>query len=369
MKKILSILAVFLLALTLVSCTGKSYEIAMITDTGDIDDGSFNQGTWEGIVKFAKENGKTHKYFKPAGEAISDYEAAIDLAVKRGAKIVITPGFYFEVPIYHAQDKYPDVKFVILDGSPHNGDFVYEGNLGDNTLSVFFQEEQAGFLAGYASVLEGFTKLGYMGGIAVPAVQRFGIGWIAGAYHAAKEKNLTEFNFSSDYYTYTGSFAPSDKTKSEAATWYNQGIEVIHVAAGGAGTSVMAAAKDASSGATKKWVVGVDSDQAKDSDTVISSAVKGVGEAAEKALKAFYENKFPGKTTWNLGVNDQAVGLPQGDSFRFKTFKVAQYDAIFDKLVKKTVTVPTTADDLATFVDDLGYTGKITAALKAKIAG
>ncbi|MCR1808589.1 BMP family lipoprotein, partial [Haploplasma modicum] len=356
MKKILSILAVFLLALTLVSCTGKSYEIAMITDTGDIDDGSFNQGTWEGIVKFAKENDKTHKYFKPAGESTSDYEAAIDLAVKRGAKIVITPGFYFEVPIFNAQDKYPNVKFVILDGSPHNGkkDDANVAKIGDNTLSIFFQEEQAGFLAGYAAVLEGFTKLGYMGGIPVPAVQRFGIGWIAGAYYAAKEKNLTEFNFSADYYEYLNDFAPNDQFKTKGASWYSNGIEIIHVAAGGAGSSIMAAAKDASSGATKKWVVGVDSDQAKDSETVISSAVKGVGEAAEKALKAFYEDKFPGKTTWNLGANDQAVGLPQGDSFRFKTFKVAQYDAIFAKLVAKTVDVPTTADELATFVDALG---------------
>lgn len=348
MKKLFALLSVVLLALLLVSCDSKQYEIAMITDTGDIDDGSFNQGTWEGIKEYAVKNDKEHKYYKPGGETTADYVAAIDLAVKNGAKIVITPGFYFEAPILEAQDKYPNVKFVLLDGSPNNGDFDgdFVAKVGDNTLSIFFQEEQAGFLAGYAAVKDGFRKLGYMGGIAVPAVQRFGIGFVAGAYQAADELELNDFEFKTSRFTYLNSFGPSDEFKTLAASWYEE-LEVIHVAAGGAGISVMAAAKDA----TNKWVIGVDSDQAKDSETVISSAMKGVHEAAYQALEKYYDDEFPGGETWNLGAKEGAVQLPKGDSFRFRTFKEADYDALFNKLVNNTYKVPATAEALVTFLE------------------
>lgn len=360
MKKILSVLSILVLGFVLIACGGKTYEIAMITDTGDIDDGSFNQGTWEGIKKYAEENDVTHQYYKPAGETTDAYMSAIDLAVSGGAKIVITPGFYFEIPIFDAQAKYPNVKFVILDGSPHNGD--YNLLVAENTLAIFFKEEQSGFLAGYATVQEGFTKLGYMGGIAVPAVQRFGIGWVAGAYLAASELELVEFAFDAQDYTYLGGFGPTDTIKNTAASWYTRGVEVIHAAAGGAGSSVMAAAGES----TNKWVVGVDSDQAADSATVLSSAVKGVGEAAFDALQLFYAEDFPGGQTWNLGVAEDGVGLPMATS-RFKNFSQADYTAIFAKIVAGTVIVPDTADALATYVAALPGNYTVTQALKDSI--
>src|SRR5690554_2242679 len=357
MKKIFALFAILFLGLVLVSCGEKTYEIAMITDTGDIDDGSFNQGTWEGIKEYATKNDKTHKYYKPNGETTADYISAIDLAVAGGAKIIITPGFYFETPIFRAQTKYPDVKFVLLDGEPHSGD--YNIVVGDNTLSIFFKEEESGFLAGYASVKEGFKNLGYMGGIAVPAVQRFGIGYVAGAYQAAKDMNI-DITFSANHYTYLGTFGPSDEYKNQAASWYNSGVEVIHAAAGGAGSSVMAAASES----TNKWVVGVDSDQAGDSNTVISSAVKGVGQAAYDALELFYADNFPGGEIWDLGAKEDGIGLPMETS-RFKTFDQDDYDAIFEKIVDGTVKVPTTVAELDAFVDNLGY--EVSEALKNNI--
>lgn len=348
MKKILSILSVLLLGLVLVACGNSKYEIAMITDTGDIDDGSFNQGTWEGIVEYTKTSKVSRKYYKPAGEATADYLAAIDLAVSGGAKIVITPGFYFETPIFEAQTKYPDVKFVILDGKPHNGD--NNGVVANNTLSVYFKEEEAGFLTGYGVVKDGFTKLGFMGGIPVPAVQRFGIGWVAGAYLAASELGLKDFSFNAANFTYLGTFGPSDEYKTQAASWYSSGIEVIHAAAGGAGSSVMAAAQES----TNKWVVGVDSDQAKASQTVITSALKGVGAAAIEALEAFYADKFPGGQTWNLSAADNAVGAAIATG-RFKNFKQADYDVIFNKVKGGSVKVPGVVADLVKFVEGLEY--------------
>jgi basic membrane protein A len=348
MKKFFSVVVLLAAVFTLAACGGKTYEIAMITDTGDIDDGSFNQGTWEGIEEYALDNDISHKYYKPQGESADDYLAAIDLAVAGGAKIVVTPGFYFETPIFNAQTKYPDVNFVLIDGAPHNGD--YNIVINDNVLSIFFNEHEAGFLAGYASVKDGFTELGFMGGIAVPAVQRFGVGYVAGAYYAAEEAGLTDFEFSADYYTYLGTFGPSDDYKTMAGTWYDGGVEVIHAAAGGAGFSVMAAAAER----TDKWVVGVDSDQSADGDSVITSALKSVGTAAYDALEAFYGDNWDGGQSISLGATDGAVGLPM-DTSRFTTFNDAAYDAIFAKLGSDVV-VPSDAAALDTFVTALGYT-------------
>ena len=359
MKKLFSMLTVLLLAFVLVSCTTKQYEVAMITDTGDIDDGSFNQGTWEGIKRYAKDNKVSHKYYKPGGETVSDYTTAIDLAVKNGAKIVITPGFYFEAPILEAQDKYPDVKFVLLDGTPNNGDFdgTYVEKIGDNTLSIMFKEEQAGFLAGYSTYKEGYKKLGYMGGIAVPAVVRFGIGWVAGAYYAAKEAGDMTYKYNADRYVYLGSFGPNDQFKNQAAGWYANDVDVIHAAAGGAGFSVMAAAEEL----TNKWVVGVDSDQADDSETVLTSAFKAVGQAAYLALGDFYADKFPGGKQWNLGVEDDAADIPFETS-RFTKFTKADHTAIRNKIITKEVVVPVDVpfdaevQPLINFIRELGFT-------------
>lgn len=230
MKKVITLVAFLVLAVVLFACGPRQYEIAMITDTGDIDDRSFNQGTWEGIVDYAKENNKTYKYYKPTAVTLDAYVAAIDLAVQGGAKIVITPGFLFENSVHKAQSLYPDVKFILIDGSPHNvvdwGTMAtYDGSdvsfeVKSNTLSIFFQEEQSGFFAGYAAVKDGMTKLGFMGGMAVPAVVRFGIGYVAGAYYAAKENNLTGFDFNPSYYEYLNTFAPSDAIVTKATSWY-----------------------------------------------------------------------------------------------------------------------------------------------------
>ena len=183
MKKLLSILLSCILGFSLVACSSSSSsddssdgaEIAMITDIGTIDDKSFNQGTWEGIVAYAEKNDISHEYYKPTEQSTDAYLAAIELAVKGGAKVVVTPGYLFEEPIYIAQDKYPDVSFILIDGNPHDADYK-EYRTNDNAVGIVFAEEQSGYLAGYAAVKEGYTKLGFMGGMAVPAVTRYGYG-------------------------------------------------------------------------------------------------------------------------------------------------------------------------------------------------
>lgn len=339
MKKIISLmLAVSMMCLMLTGC-GKqqSFEIALITDKGNIDDKSFNQGSWEGVEKFAKENKLTHKYFKPEEASDAGYLAAIDQAVSVGAKVIVTPGFLFEVPVYQAQTKYPDVKFILLDGAPHTADYAtYKTEA--NVASVMYAEEQSGYLAGYAAVKDGYTKLGFMGGMAVPAVQAYGYGFLQGAEAAANELGLADGSVAVTYH-YTGDFAETDTNKATAKTMYQEGTEVIFSCGGSVGKSVMSAANEAGA-----KVIGVDVDQRYDSDTVITSAMKGLGSSVMTVLDSIYNGKswdtYSGKTTVFNAANN-GVGLPttvigddKANAFdRFKSFDKAAYDTLYASLV------------------------------------
>jgi len=341
MKKVLLAFVLLITVAVLFGCTAEKFEIALITDKGNIDDKSFNQGAWEGVVKFAEDNSITHKYYKPEEASDAGYLAAIDLAVTGGAKVIVTPGFLFEVPVYEAQTKYPDVKFILLDGSPHTADYS-TFNTASNVASVMYAEQQSGFLAGYAAVKDGNTDLGFMGGMAVPAVQAFGYGYLQGAEYAAVELGLANGAVSVTYH-YTGDFAENDTNKATARTMYQEGVQVIFAAGGSVGKSVMAAAVEAS-----KKVIGVDVDQRYDSPTVITSAMKGLGASVIQVLDSIYNDNtwttFAGTTTFFNASND-GIGLPTvvlGDATanafdRFTTFNKTMYDVVYAKLADGTV--------------------------------
>ncbi len=323
MKKLVSLILALVLSLGLCAAAlAESYEIGMITDIGTIDDKSFNQGTWEAIKAYAEANGKTYNYYQPSAQSTDIYVERIDQAVADGAKVIVTPGYLFEEPIFIAQDKYPDVHFILIDGNPHNADYT-EYRTEKNAVGIVFAEEQSGFLAGYAAVKDGYTKLGFMGGMAVPAVVRFGYGFVQGADYAAKEMGLTDVTIN---YNYTGGFAATPEAQAMASSWYNDGIQVIFGCGGAVGNSVMAAAEAAGG-----KVIGVDVDQSSESDTVITSAMKGLGSAVTKALTAYYADSFPAGEAWVLGADKDGVALPMATS-KFKTFTQADYDAIFAKL-------------------------------------
>ncbi len=331
MKKIVAVLLVLVLVFSLAACGGgetetpepTTYDIAMITDVGTIDDKSFNQGTWEGVVAYAEENGVSHKYYKPTEQSTDAYLAAIQLAVEGGAKVVVTPGFLFEEPIYLAQELYPEVNFILIDGTPHNADYS-DFRTDPNTVGIFFAEEQSGYLAGYAAVKDGYTKLGFMGGMAVPAVVRFGYGFVQGAEDAAKELGLTSVDVK---YHYTGGFDATPEVQTLATSWYAEGTEVIFACGGAVGFSVMSAAE-----ASDGKVIGVDVDQSAESETVITSATKGLAAAVQEALAEYYAGSFPGGETLTLGADMDGVALPM-ESSQFTTFSQADYDALYAKLV------------------------------------
>jgi len=305
------------------------YEIALVTDLGTIDDKSFNQGAWEGVVAYGDEFGIAYKYYQPTEKTTASYVETIGLAVEGGASIVVCPGFLFEPAVYQVQDTYPDVNFILIDGEPHDEDYA-EYRTNSNVMCIMFQEDEAGFLAGYAAVKEGHTKLGFMGGMAVPAVIRFGYGYLQGAEYAANEMGIDSIEVQ---YYYTGGFAATPEAQAMAASWFESGTGVIFGCGGSVGNSVMAAAEN-----VDKSVIGVDVDQSSESDTVITSAMKMLKNSVYEGLKGHFDGNFTGGQTIFFDVTSDSVGLPMETS-RFETFTQEDYDAIYAKLVAGEVNI------------------------------
>ncbi len=301
--------------------TAQGYELALVTDVGTINDKSFNQGAWEGLTAYADEHDKTYKYYQPTEATTAAILDSINLAVRGGAKLVVCPGFKFAEALYEAQTTYPEVKFIILDSQPEKDSDV---KINDNVYSIFYAEEQAGFLAGYAAVKEGYTKLGFMGGMAAPAVVRFGLGYVLGAETAAKELGIEAIDMK---YHYTGSFSATPEAQTTAASWYQSGTQVIFGCGGAVGNSVMAAAQDANG-----KVIGVDVDQSSESTTVITSAMKLLSKSVYDGITSYYEGVFPGGQAITLDVTTQSIGLPMETS-KFENFTQADYEEVYARLV------------------------------------
>ena len=310
------------------SADGK-YQVAFITDVGQLKDKGFNQGTYDGVKLYAKANNKSYKYYQPAnGDAATDDDRvnAMKLACDNGAEIVVAAGFLQAGALEIAAKAYPNVNFVFIDG----------WSLGlDNVAAIVFDEHQSGYLAGYATVMEGYTKLGFMGGGGGtnPACQRFGNGFAQGAQAAAAKKNVqVELNYS---WAYGGSFSASPELQAMATGWYQNGTEVIFACGGSMFASITAAAS-----AEDAKVVGVDVDQSGDSDTVITSAMKGLADATIWAITKHYDGKWSeiGNKDTSLGAKDNAVGLPTA-TWSLENFSVADYEALFAEIVAGTVTV------------------------------
>ena len=313
------------------SSDGK-YEVAFVTDVGQLKDKSFNQGTFDGVKLYANANGLSYKYYQPAnGDQATDDDRydAMKAAADNGAKAIVCAGFMQGTALAKAAAEYPDVKFIFIDG----------WSLGmDNVAGIIFHEEQCGYLAGYAAVMEGYTKLGFTGGGggANDACCRYGYGYVQGADAAAKEKGVNvEINYT---WLYGANFSPSAELQTLCAGWYNNGTEVIFSCGGSIFDSVVAAAA-----AAGKKVIGVDVDQSFSSDTVITSALKGIGEAAQQALEAAFGIKgtwadWSGNNVKNLGAAEGSVGLPVA-TWSLKNWSVEDYNALFAKIVSGEVKI------------------------------
>ena len=380
MKKILAMLLALVMVLSLAACGGApaepaatdapaapaapaepaapaatdapavEYKVAMVTDYGDITDQSFNQTTYEACKAFAEANGVDFTYYKPAGDSDAERVAMIEKAVDEGYNVIVLPGFAFAAAIAQAAPAYPDVKFIALDVAEF--DLLSAGLTAEtmtNVYSAVYQEELSGYMAGYAAVKLGYTKLGFLGGMAVPAVQKFGYGFVQGADAAAKELNITvDIN-----YVYGGLFYGTADFTARMDTWYANGTEVVFACGGGIYTSAVDAAKKVE-GAK---VLGVDVDQAGvianyagDADTslTVTSAMKGLYPTTVDTLTDVIINgnweKYSGKVaTLGLVSGDDPtanyVQIPMESTQWSDTFTQDDYKALVKGMFDGTIVV------------------------------
>lgn len=292
----------------------KTLRVGMVTDAGTIDDKSFNQGTWEGIKRAGADFGIDIKYTKPAGTTEADYLASVSDLADSGYNMIICPGYKFETTVFKAQTQYPDSKFVILDGYPHSGD--YTPVVKSNTVSVSWKEHESGFLAGVAAALKVPNgKFGFIGGMEIPAVQKFNWGWQQGLKYA--NENLgTNTSIAQEDDQYSGSFSDVALGQQMAATMFDRGVNVIFAAAGGVGVGVINEGKAQRTAGNDVWVVGVDVDQYADgtmpdgTSAVLTSAMKYLDRASYEMIKEELDGIFPGGQQLLLGANEDGVGIP-----------------------------------------------------------
>ena len=316
------------------SADGK-YQVAFVTDVGTLKDKSFNQGTYNGVKLYANANGKAYKYYQPANGSNATDDDRIDaatLACENGAEVVVAAGFMQEAALKATATKYPDVHFIFIDGYPVAGD---DGNVLKNVAGIAFDEQQSGYLAGYAAVMEGYTKLGFTGGGGGdnPACVRFGYGFVQGADAAAAAKGVkVDMNYS---WLYGSSFSASNELQTMATGWYTNGTEVIFCCGGGMFSSVAAAA-----GAEDGKVIGVDVDQSFESSSVITSAMKGLADATQWAIGQHYAGSWDaiGGTSTSLGAKDNAVGLPTA-TWSLTKWTVDDYNAMLAKMADGSLVV------------------------------
>ncbi len=362
MKKRAIALALSALMLTgLVGCGSKSeggdtqtpagggMKVGMVTDSGTIDDKSFNQGTWEGIVKAESELGIDKNYIKPSGETEAEYLKEIQNLYDTDYKFIVTPGFKFETAIHKAQEKYSDAKFVILDGAPQDGNNNY--NVADNTVAIYFAEHEAGFMAGVATALElKEGELGFIGGMEIPAVQKFNWGFQQGVAYA--NENLgTKMSLKEENVKYEGTFNNTAGGTQLAATMFDRGVKAIFCAAGGVGVGAITEAKSRVEAGKEAWIIGVDVDQYNDGllpsgkSVILTSATKKISQAAFDMIKAELDGNFPGGETLTFDAKNDGVGIPAENPNLSKetTDKVAE---VFEKVKSGEITVSSEQGDL-----------------------
>ena len=343
MKKFFALLLSLAMVLALVACGQKDptpdtpdtpddpqtkveYKVAMITDYGDITDQSFNQTTYEACKAFAEDNSIEFSYFKPAGDNTADRVAMIEKAVNDGFNVIVMPGYAFGGAIVEAAPEFPDVKFIALDVAagdlletavakagetydytPENWDLNKYVDM-SNVYCAVYQEELCGYMAGYAAVKLGYKNLGFLGGMAVPAVVRYGYGFVQGVDAAAADLGLTDVTVN---YVYGGQFFGDADITAVMDTWYAGGTEVVFACGGGIYTSAVDAAKKANA-----KVIGVDVDQA----GVIAGYAGVEGMTVTSAMKGLYPTTYDTLTDVIVNGNWDAykgkiatLGLVSGD--------------------------------------------------------
>ncbi len=375
MKKLFKLVLSGIMATSLVACSSSNTEgstattsetsdmsVAMITDSGEITDKSFNQTTYEASKAWAEKNGADFKYYKPSADNTDARVQAIETAIAEGHNVIVMPGYLFAGSVVQCAKDYPDVKFIALDCSegdlleagvtaageeydytPSNWDFDSYVDI-SNVYCAIYQEELPGYMVGYAAVKLGYTKLGFLGGMAVPAVMRYGYGFVQGADAAAEELGLTDVEIK---YVYGGKFSEDPSIKATMDTWYADGTEVVF----GCGGRVYISAAEAAKAVGGK-MIGVDVDQSASIDAdygegmTVTSAMKGLAVTVENALDTIKAGEWS-----TLAGKIDTLGLVSGDDPEANYVQIPEETTQFED-------GKFTVDDYKALVKDM-YDGKI----------
>lgn len=297
----------------------------------------------------AEDKGLDTKYLKPTGTTEADYIREIGNLYDAGYKFIVTPGFKFETTIFQAQDKYADAKFVLIDGYPHAGDWAPV--VKDNVVSIFFAEHESGFLAGVAAALEiGEGEMGFIGGMEIPAVQKFNWGFQQGVLYA-NETYGTKISGRPQNVVYQGSFDNVAAGQQLAAQMYDSGVKAIFAAAGGVGVGAINEAKSRRKAGEDVWVIGVDVDQYAegiyegDKSCILTSAMKYIDRAAYDMIMAELDGTFPGGEILTLDATNRGIGIPP-ENPNLSANTESKVTEVFDKLVSGAITVSDEQGDL-----------------------
>ena len=308
--------------------TEKSCALALVAEYPGLEESAYSRAAWSGLEKAAKKKNVTARCYHPTEISNAAGLAAINEAVENGAQLVVCAGDSYADAVYQAQYLYPQVSFIALECAPvsaENGDDTIE----DNVYAVYYREEQAGFLAGYAAVQEGYTKLGFLGGMAVPAAVRYGAGYLQGVNYAAEALRVpVEVR-----YDYCGLFYDDPAVQTEAGFWFINGTQLIFSSNIAFTPSLIAAAESAGT-----MLIGVDADHASESETMLTSVKKDLAGTVYRAALDFFAGEFTGGRVAYLGAAEGGISLERVND-RFNKLTDAQYDAIIGSLADGTVVV------------------------------
>lgn len=361
LKQFLLASIIGLSAFGVVACEGKqdkqdTIKVGMVTDSGSIDDKSFNQGAWEGVLKFQEEHENVEiQYVQPSGETSQDYINAIDNLIMAGNEVIVMPGFKFEETADKVAQIYKDIEFILIDGQPLDGD-KYVAH--DNVVSIFFTEHEAGFLSGVASALQTQTgKLGFVGGFDIHSVYKFGVGYLAGVAYA--NENLGT-NAQVVDYVYAGSFTDVDAGKSIGGGMFDKGIDIIQHASGGVGVGVIGEAKTRAESGENVYVVGVDVDQydegiiSNGNSVILTSSMKRLDVAVATHLEYWLNDEFKGGQVITMDFTQEGVGLPSNNP-NLTTNNCNKLEEVKQLLKDGKIKVPSTKEEAYDFLDEYNY--------------
>ncbi|MFC5529142.1 BMP family lipoprotein [Cohnella yongneupensis] len=306
------------------STAGVGKKFAMVTDVGGVNDKSFNQSAWEGLQKLSKDTGADVKYLE--SKEATNYLTNINQFVHDKYDLTWGIGFLMGDAVKEAATNNPDAKLAIIDN-------VVEA---PNVESVTFAENEGSFLVGVvAGLMTKTNKIGFVGGIDIPVIKRFDLGFEAGVKAVNPQAVVTK--------NYTGAFDKPDLGKAAAATLYNNGADIIFHASGGTGNGVFNEAKERKAAGKQVWVIGVDKDQSIEfgDDVTLTSMLKRVDEAVYRVTNDMINGKFEGGKVTVLGLKENAVGLPDTSTKNVPADVLAKVEEYKAKIISGEITVPT----------------------------